>query len=417
MIIKNICRCSILSLLVLISSIGPAKAGDPVIYFTYLFNWNINHAGAPVSGMPVLVEQGHVPLLNLFEKHDKWTTQFFVSAYTSEYLEENYPETIERIKKGIKNGNYELGTYTLSHPILNLTPYNSLALQLKKGLEIDEQIWGFKPKSLFLPENAWDVILPQVFKDVGLEWISIYKDIVPEFTEELYYPAVVRVEGINDSSIPAVFCAHYLTRGSAEELKQKLDTLYEILKAKGIKEHFVAFKGDAEDIYFGSLAHLNITGEKKYLPGQTLPDLPAMTEWDERLTMVESLPYAKFKTMGEWLAKHPPEKTLPNEDISTSADFTRWLRGNGVERINILTNEARMEVSNATNTILLAQKLGLDVDEAKSILEQAQYQLMLSEGADGRATNPPASRKVFVMEAAVNATKLARKAVEAIKGK
>jgi hypothetical protein len=193
-----------------------------------------------------------------------------------------------------------------------------------------------------------------------------------------------------------------------------LDSLYAILKEKGIKEHFLAFKGDAEDIYFGSLSILNREKENAYKAGQMLPTLPAMEEWNERLEMVENLPYAKFMTMEEWLKKHPPEITIPNEEISMAADFTNWIRNNGVERINILTDEARMEVSNATYAIILAEKLGLQVSESQKLLEQAKYQLMLSEGADGRATNPPASRKVFVIEAAVNATKLARQAVEAI---
>ena len=92
----------------------------------------------------------------------------------------------------------------------------------------------------------------------------------------------------------------------------------------------------------------------------------------------------QFMTMEEWLKKHPPEITIPNEEISMAADFTNWIRNNGVERINILTDEARMEVSNATYSIILAEKLGLNVNESQKLLEQAKYQLMLSEGADGR---------------------------------
>jgi len=405
------CLAFILLLLIIIS---PIKAEEPVIYFTYLFNWNLNHAGAPVSGMPALVEQGHNSLLDVFEKHNKWTTQFYFSAYTSDYLQKNYPETIKRVKNGIEKGNYGIGTYTLSHPILNLTPYNSLVLQLNTSLDYDQRIWGFKPKSVFLPENAWDVTLPQVWEDVGLEWISIYKEIIPAYENELFYPPTVMLDGINGKKIPAVLCSHYLTRGSTEEVKEKLDTLYAILKEKGIKEHFLAFKGDAEDIYFGSRSMLNREKKNTYKSGQMLPELPAMEEWNERLEMVQNLPYAKFMTMGEWLKKHPPQNTIPNEEISMAADFTNWIRNNGVERINILTDEARMEVSNATYAIILAEKLGLEVSESQKLLEQAKYQLMLSEGADGRATRPPASRKVFVIEAAVNATKMARQAVEAI---
>lgn len=393
------------------------RGEDPVIYFTYLFNWNANHAGAPISGIPALVEQGHKPLLDLFEKHDQWTTQFYFSAYTSDYLRENNSDVIKRVKKGIKKGRYEMGTYTVSHPILNLTPYNSLMTQLEASVKHDKKVWGVMPTSIFLPENSWDVTLPQVLQESGLAWISIYKDIIPAYADEKFYPPAMIVKGINETSIPAVFCGHYLTQGSVEDLKHYLDELYEILKEQGIKEHFVAFKGDAEDIYFGSLSTLNARSDQTYEAGQILPELPAIKEWDERLEMVENLPYAKFMTMGEWLKKHPAKETIPNENISMSADFSRWIRGNGVERINILTDEARWEVSNAKYAIELAEKMGLNVSKAKKLLDEAKYQLMLSEGADGRATNPPASRKVFVMEAAVNATKLAWEAVQAIENK
>jgi hypothetical protein len=415
--LKKIINTSVSFVILMLGCIAPLKAQEPVIYFTYLFNWNLNHAGAPVSGIPALVEQGHNALLDVFEKHPQWTTQFYVSAYTSDYLQKNYPNTINRLKYGIEKKRYGMGTYTLSHPILNLTPYNSLILQLNTSINADQKLWGLSPRSVFLPENSWDAILPQVWEDVGLKWVAIYKDIIPAYSNQLYAPPTVMLDGINAKKIPAILTSPTLTIGSHQALKEKLDRLYQTLKEQGIKEHFVVFKGDAEDIYFESLAMLNSTNENAYVSGQMLPSLPAKDKWVKRLAMIADLPYAKFMTMDAWLKNHPPKITVPNEEISMAADFTNWLRNNGVERINILTDEARMEVSNATYAIILADKLGLDVSQSKTLLEQAKYQLMLSEGADGRATNPPASRKVFVMQAAVNSSKLARQAAEAISNK
>ena len=140
---------------------------------------------------------------------------------------------------------------------------------------------------------------------MGLEWISIYKDIVHPYANELYYPPTVILNGINGKKIPAVFCSHYLTSGSTEELKEKLDSLYAILKEKGIKEHFLAFKGDAEDIYFGSLRILNQEKKNAFESGQMLPKLPAMEEWNERLEMVENLPYATIYDDGGVVKKTP----------------------------------------------------------------------------------------------------------------
>ncbi len=390
-------------------------AADPVIYFTYLFNWNLNHAGAPVDAIPALVEQGYVSLLGVFEKHDRWRTQFFYSGFTSDYLKEHYPDAVERIKQGQADGRYEIGTYTLSHPILNLTPYTSLVKQFKTGMVYDQNAWGLQTYSLFLPEAAWDPTLPQAMAEAGIRWIAIYKDLIPKYQDKLYYPATVFVEGINNTKATVVFATNTIDRGkSVAELKHTLDSLYQDLKAAGIEEHFISLKGDAEFLYFGSRRIVNRTTGAAYKTGDLLPELPAIPAFEEKLTMIENLPYARFMTMGEYLAKHPPTVTIPTEDIALGAEFGRWLQGRGVERTNILTNEARMEVSNASYVIDLAEKMGLEVADARKLLDQAWIQLMFAEGADGRATNPPASRIMYVTEAAVNATKLAQQAADAI---
>lgn len=410
-------RMTLRGIILLLSFTGILAAKDPVIYFTYLFNWNLNHAGAPVSGIPMLVEQGHVPLLDLFEKHDRWTTQFYFSGFTSNYLQEHYPQVVDRVKQGNRQGRYEIGAYKYSHLILNLAPYDNIVHQLQAGMAVDRRVWGIKTHSLFLPENAFDVTLPHIMPKVGIEWLALYKEIVPEFADEIFYPPTVIVEGIDDTKATAIFCSHYLERGSVEELKAQLDGLYATLKEKGIEEHFVALKGDAEALYFASRSILNRQQGQAYKAGDRLPELPAMAEMDARLGMIENLPYAQFMTMSEYIKKHPPTETLPAENISLRADFGRWISGGGVERLNILTNEARVEISSATYTIDLAEKLGLDVKEARQLLDQAWEQLMLSEGADGRATNPPASRMIFVATAAVKAKELAQASAQAIKKK
>ncbi len=412
---KRILLTTILIITLFLCFTGSVFADAPVIYFTYLFNFNLSFAPCPVNSTNFLIEQGHIPLLELFEKHNKWTTQFFFSGYTADYLQENYPDVIKKVKNGVKRGNYELGTYTLAHPILSLTPYNNLIRQLKKGIEIDKRVWNIKPKGLFLPENAWDVCLPDVIDEVGIEWISLYKEIIPEFAEKSNYPATVFIEGINNKKAKAVICSHYIDRGSLEDFKKKMNTLYEELKKESIRECLIALKNDGEVIYFQSMAMLNKDKGTSLKWGDKMPELPAIKSWDEKLTLIENLPYAKFITMSEYLKKHPPKRTLTDEDISLIADFSKWLSGEGVERLNILTNEARTEVISAEYVVNLAEKMGMDVTESRKRLEEAWYQLMLSEGADGRATRPHSSRKVFVADAAVKAIKLAKKAADTIK--
>lgn len=241
---------------VLIFSLGFAGAGlasDPVIYFTYNFNFNLNFAECPVDSTPVMVEQGHIPLLDLFDKHKKWKADFFFTGYTSDYLQNKYPDLVRRIKKGLGKGKYHISTYTFTHPVLSLIPYDDVVRQLRTGLEYDRKVWGIRPKGLFLPEVSWDVCLPQIMNDVGIEWVSIYKEIVPAYTDELVYPSTAYVEGINQTKAKVVLCTHSMDQGSTEALRQRLDSLYAVLKERGINEFLVAFKDDAECLYFKSL--------------------------------------------------------------------------------------------------------------------------------------------------------------------
>ncbi len=411
------------STVILISS---TKAQEPVIYFTYNFNFNLNFAEFPVDRTDIMVTQGHIPLLDIFDKHKDVKADFFFSGYTSEYLQKHFPAFVERVKKSYHGGKYNIGTYTYTHPVLSLIPYDNVVQQLEAGLATDQKVWGIRPKGLFLPEVSWDVCLPQIMNQVGIDWVSVYKEIVPAYADEMVYPPTAFLEGINDTRAKVVLCTRRLDQGSIDELKERLDALYDELKKKGIQEFLVAFKDDAEIIYLRSFNVLNrragfdltwgehLPKDVAYKYGDSLPELPAIEWMDKKLTMLENLPYAKFMTMGEYIEKHPPKKMIYAENISGHADFDTWLRGEGRERLNILMEQANDEISMVAYLIDFAEKMGKDVSQSKKLLEKARYQLMLSENSDGRGFMPHSSRKIFVATAAVKAKELAEKAAKAI---
>ncbi len=411
---------------IMTGGISLVYSGEPVIYFTYNFNFNLNFAEFPVDKTDIMVTQGHIPLLDIFDKHKRVKADFFFSGYTSEYLQEHFPTFVERVKKSYERGKYNIGTYTYTHPVLSLIPYDNVIQQLRRGLESDQKVWDIRPKGLFLPEVSWDVCLPQIMKEVGIEWVSIYKEIVPEYQDKLLYPPTAYIEGINNTKAKVVLCTNSLDQGSVEELKERLDALYQKLKQENIDEFLVAFKDDAEVIYLHSFDVLNERAGSKltwgeHLPediayswGDSLPSLPAIQWMDEKLTMLESLPYAKFMTMGEYIETHPPQKMIYAENISGHADFDTWLRGEGRERLNILMEQANDEIAMATHLVDFAEKMGVNVSKSRIILEEARHQLMLSENSDGRGFMPHSSRKIFVATAAVKAKELAQKALDVL---
>ena len=106
-----------------------------------------------------------------------------------------------------------------------------------------------------------------------------------------------------------------------------------------------------------------------------------------------------------------PMKKLINDPDSY---LVQGLRGFGRERLNILEADAREHIRVADGMLTLAERQGLDTAQARELYEQAWDQLLLTENSDGRGFDPHSSRKIFVAQAAVNAVKLAREAMQAI---
>lgn len=399
---------------------------DPTIYFAIEYNFNLNYAECPVEKTHLMVTQGHEPLLEVLLKHPKVKNDLFLTGYTEEWLQKHRPRVIELIKRGLKSKQFEVGTYSFDHPIFSLIPYEDACRQIELGLKYDEKAFGFRPKGFLLPEVAWDVLLPEIMKKYGLEWVIIYKEIVPKYKEEDLYPGSVLVEGINDTYIPAILGSNEMnglfwaaiegitTWGggiSIDGLQRKIEEIYEKVKQKGLKGFLLSIKLDAEIVYFASVRFYG----KKY--GDSIDPRLIKDRLDRVYTMLEGLPFIKFTTVGDYLAAHPPKEKVYAESMAGNnpESLNPWLRGGGRERLNVLTDQARARITQATYAIELAEKQGMNVKEAKNKLEDAWYQLLLSENSDGRGYNPHSSRKIFVANAAVKAVKLASEAVDAIK--
>lgn len=388
---------------------------DSKIYVAFLHNFNLQFAECPVDRTEVMVWQGYIPLLEVYEAHPQVKVDFFFTGYTDEYLLQKAPQVVERVKAGRARGQFGIGTYTYAHPILSLIPYEDVRRQIARGMECDEQTWGERFRGLLLPEVSWDVCLPRVMEELRLEWVAIYKEIVPAYAEAVTFPSTAWVEGIRDMKVQAIladrsvgYATYEVMEGQAPEVV--LGKLRAI-EGKAKSDQLVAIKTDAEALYFSSLAPEGQPGPKW---GDKLPEVTAQPGFDRLLSLIEGLPYVQFTTLEGYLAKHPPIETLYAESISGHAGFDTWLRGEGRERLNVLETEARSQIHAAEYAITLATRQGAEVREARRLLEGAWDQLLLAENSDGRGFVPHPSRKIFVATAAVEAVELAKKAVEAI---
>lgn len=386
----------------------------PKLQIAFLHNFNLQFAEQPVDRTELLVTQGIIPLLDLYDAHPDIRADFFFTGYTDEYLAARHPEVIERVRAMHERGQVAIGTYTYTHPVLTLLPYEDVKRQLIRGLEADEAVWGFRPDGLLLPEVSWDVTLPQIMPELGLNWVVVYEALVPQYAGADSFPGTVKLQGIDGCTITGIL-AHDALRepiwSIAEEGRGLQDYLDQLaaFHARQERDQLLALKTDAEFLYFSGITRLGL------VEGDSLPDKPpGLADIHRLYQALENLPYVEYTTIPDYLAGHPPEEVVYAESKGGNDALDRWLRGQGRERLNILEAEAREHIHIADGIITLAETQRLETRAARELVEQAWDQLLLAENSDGRGFEPHSSRKIFVAQAAVRATRLATQAIKAI---
>lgn len=398
-----------------------------MLFVGFVFNWNIQIPWVSIKEEPSIVEQAYKPLLDVLEKYEVKADHFF-TGFTDIRLSDCYPQIVDRVLDGVNKKQFEIGTYTYSHPILSLIPYSDMHRQIERGIELDEKTWGFKPKGFLLPELIWDPSLPKVLKENGIEWVAIantiYKETFPSCGDkELYYP--IKVKGIDHAEIPAVQTTHYI---------QMNEVLRHSIAANGLGIFDKLFQGTSPDILIQSIENvkqLSLKGDnlavllksdsERILTTSILRGLKpegVKETLETFLVKLKKLPDVKFITIGEYLSKHKPQKSVSLKTVSPHANLEGWIKGS--EKTHLTVLESREEIRNAEYIIMLAEKLGANTDKARELLEEAWNNLLLAENSDGIVTSawkgvyPVLDSISFVYEHALNASELARKAVRKI---
>ncbi len=385
--------------------------------FCFAFNAMIDQTYMPADKQDINIDLGVIPLIELLERHPRIKSALFFTGYTDQMLAERWPDLVARIRSGVTAGRYEIGTYTYTHPLLSLIPYEDLDRQLRVGLDIDEQVWGVRPMGTILPEGSWDPSLSKAFADAGIAWTlvstaSYLMDHPKAGPAELCRPVALR--GTFGTSIPAVFVT-----GLQEsfwpviEGKQTEEQYFQrIEQAIAAGAQIYVDKSDFEFLY---LALPRVT-KTAWGDGTREQIEPFVRRADAMLSRLEQIEGLEFVLVGEYLAARAD---LPVVDLRPGMgwkDLSEWLRGS--EKVACVTDEARQHIQTAELMLVLAEKLGMDVTAARRRLEQAWDWLLRAETSIGRraCAHPQGqpSRIVAALEHAALARQAAREAVQAL---
>lgn len=402
---------------------------------------NLQYAEIPIAQIPRVVKESYLPTLKGLLKIPKARLAFNFTGPTLEILEKEYPEVIELLRKGVKNGQFELLGFAYSQPILPLIPEIDINLHIEKHLELLENLLGVKkPKGFFLPEAAWSPNLAPILKKFGFSWTlidydhlvlsqtgagesvsiekkpiaftergmsfftaSIFRQIIslPALAFKFYHdvnnpdhePIIIQGAGAEMMAVlmkqvwtPLFFGANLAAPKplrwlfSPKKLKKRLKKMAKSSEVKGL---LVPFGSDFE-----------IIGFKGILPASV--SVNAFLDFVKWAVEEEDI---KLLTPTDYLEKNPPKKRVYLRTGSWAPDRSLkvWDKDPDDKKLNGLCDEARSYLIRAG-----------DSEEA----EKGWHHLLLAENSDGRGWNPIPERRLFCYEHALKAIEIGKELVK-----
>ncbi len=396
------------------------------------FNWVIYMTGSANSPDEWLmtVENSTRRMLELFEKHPRVKSNLSIGGWVSRHIQENHREVADMIRAGVSRGQYEITNRPYFHAIASMVPYDEAVMQIRKSLDINEEIWGRRPVGAHHAEFPWDPVTGKMLVDLGVKWqlLTNYQ------RYRLSYPAVAeiqdiwraaRVRTIEDAEIE---CAFVSFEKGADGIPDDLSPVA-FLKTIHGERPVDRFKGDIEKIQ-----HLNRDGDMMALffgdsemfwrspfTGRTGLTREEMEErYEAVMAIMEGIPYVEFVTVSEYLKAFPARASCyirPSVSLfSPGKGWNTWHEGNYEQALplNIQCDRATEDIHNAESIVLLAEKLGGNVRKSRALIEEAYERLMKAKLHAGRGYNTREEITVWCGGHALAASRLAREAMTAI---
>ncbi len=137
--------------------------------YSFIFHGNLQYAELSKSEIPEIIERSYVPTIDFLLKNEiKFALN--ITGYTLKYLPD---ELIDKIREGIDEGLIELTGTSYTHAILPLLELDRVVEQVRKDKEKKEEVFGIEPKTFWLPELAYDPIIPGILKKEGYDEVYV----------------------------------------------------------------------------------------------------------------------------------------------------------------------------------------------------------------------------------------------------
>lgn len=346
---------------------------DSMIHVAFAFNFNIQRSVIEVGEERPIIDRGYIPLLRLLLDHGA-KADLFLSGYSTRTLQQMEPGVLATITENLERS-FELGTYTYTHPIPQLLLPEEMARQIRRGLEIDREVFGLQPAGFLPSEMAYTYDMVKVLKSEGLKWVVVLSSLLEKaLTEDsgnekgstkrgeihTSYTAVSR--DVRITVVPAVYQLPGLpARFFKVMMKGQLPIGEMIHGVRGFAdEHHDAlllFKRDAETIFIDAY-NSGFSGTEAV--------------FQEFLSGLAALPEVRFVTIGEFIQQHPPQREVVLEDFLGNTTIETFTEGDA---------QSLWDLTRRVREMILKAELA---HPGSSEVERAWEHLLLSHNSDGR---------------------------------
>lgn len=197
------------------------------MHSTIVLHANLQHAEIPVDHISQVIQKSYIPVLSSLLEIPKAEVVLNFTGVTLDILYNEFPEVLDLLREGIKNNKFELTGCGYSHPIFPLLPVEDMKKQIEFNQKIFEKALNYTPKGFWLPELAYDPLLPMLLKEYGYSYTFI--------DDELYNLSSPLLNDSNPYNNTYYSASHYIvdflkTKGLLRKLTRYRNTMKNIKK-------------------------------------------------------------------------------------------------------------------------------------------------------------------------------------------
>jgi len=135
------------------------------------------HNHQPVGNLPEVFqhsfEQTYQPFLSVLERFPGVSIALHYSGSLLEWLEENQPGFICRLRELVGKGQVEILGGAYFEPILPIIPEEDKIGQMRYMSERLNNLFGVVPRGMWLAERVWEPHLARPIAEAGLEYLAV----------------------------------------------------------------------------------------------------------------------------------------------------------------------------------------------------------------------------------------------------